>query len=698
MTFGCHLRALLGFQGGHATASQRFLLCVAGLLTLPANVSANPLVSGGKIAVGGDGRGPLSAGLSTYAPGWVQLGKDAGPGLFVLAGRFSHEPGLFLYEWRDADANGAPVLGKRTAIRYPADLKKAPPPGTIFQTKNGTIHGFWIIDGALVRTRFEAEERAFVALPLKPLSVSGLPGTAETPRINPDGRAVERVGVRENSDGSLDVMLSVPNPTLYLTPAMKGRRDPAFDPFDGRGIWRGGLPYVFLYAGRLPGPEADVEAIQDLRQASATQREALFSQGSLATVDLGAGHERDLITGSYLGNLYHYHETSGAAGVSFAPADLVRGPDGRAVRNACVWASPLAVPGRDGRLSDLIVGGEGSLAWYRFREIGSDGVAEYAAAQSVMVENAVIYTGSLPVLNSVDWDGDGATDIVTGNSEGRIIFFRNHGSTLSPEFRAGEPLAAGGSTIHIQQGYRALQGPDEARWGYASPVVVDWNDDGLPDILMSDARAQHSVYMNIGSKTKPRLAAAESLYCDGLDLHGSWRVRPGAVKWGDRMAYVALDDDDEFHLYWRIDDLNVRDGGKLRLEHGAVIGANFLPAGGTGRTKFTLADWDGDGVMDILVGTPRHGSVPNPDTGLPQSRGLPGAAILWLRNTGSNVAPKFAFPRSLQFKGQPVYFGQHECSLALTDLGGPGGPHLLVGDEEGRIHYYRRSDISWTPQ
>ncbi|MGC3970509.1 MAG: VCBS repeat-containing protein [Pirellulales bacterium] len=161
------------------------------------------------------------------------------------------------------------------------------------------------------------------------------------------------------------------------------------------------------------------------------------------------------------------------------------------------------------------------------------------------------------------------------------------------------------------------------------------------------------------------------------------------------MAYVALDDDDQFHLYWRIDDANLRDGGKLLLEDGSPIGANFLPAGGTGRTKFTLADWDGDGVMDILVGTPRHGSVPNPKAGLPQSRGLPGATVLWLRNTGTNAAPKFAFPRSLQFKGAPVYFGQHECSLALTDLGGPGGPHLLVGDEEGRVYFFHRGDISW---
>lgn len=668
------------------------LLLVAGLLAGVDSAVAAPLAGGDRISVGGDGRGAVSLGLSTYPLGFVKLPGAAHPQVFIVAGRFSHDPGLFLYDWQAATAAGAPVLGARTFVKYPADLKQAPPPGTIFQAKNGRVYGFWIIDGALVRTRFEAEKNEFVPLPLKPLPVRGLPGTATEPRSNPDGRAVERIGVFENADGSLELVLSVPNPTPYITAEMKGRRDPAFDPFDGRGVWRGGLPGVFLYAGHLGGPETEADIIGNLRQVSATQHEALFSHGSLTAANFGPGRERDLVTGSYLGNLYCYPNHAGAAGLELASAVLLRGADGRAVRNDYVWTSPLAVPGG----ADLLVGGEGTVLYYRFRGLGTDGVPDYAAPQPLLGERALIYTGSLPVLNSVDWDGDGVTDIVTGNSEGKILFFRNYGSIAAPDFRAGEPLAANGEIIHIQQGYAALQGPDEARWGYISPVVVDWNGDGRPDILSSDARSLHYAYMNTGTKTAPLLAAAQPLYCDGLDVHGSWRVRPGAAAWGGRMAYVALDDDDQFHLYWRIDDANLRDGGKLRLEDGSAIGANFLAAGGTGRTKFTLADWDGDGVMDILVGTPRHGSVPNPKTGLPQSRGLPGATVLWLRNTGTNDAPKFAFPRSLQFKGAPVYFGQHECSLALTDLGGPGGPHLLVGDEEGRIHFFNRSDISWT--
>ncbi len=226
--------------------------------------------------------------------------------------------------------------------------------------------------------------------------------------------------------------------------------------------------------------------------------------------------------------------------------------------------------------------------------------------------------------------------------------------------------------------------------------MTDWNGDGVPDIVSSDATARHVVFLNLGTKTAPRLDVARPLFCEGLELHGTWRVRPAAARWGGRTAYVALDDDDQFHVYWRIDDFNVRDGGKLRLEDGAAIGANFLAAGGTGRTKFTLTDWDGDGVTDLLVGTPRHGSVPVPAKGLPQSKGLPGSAVLWLRNTGTDAAPRFAWPLLLQVNGKPIYFGQHECSVAVTTLGGTDGRmNLLVGDEEGRVHFFRHAEISW---
>jgi hypothetical protein len=107
-----------------------------------------------------------------------------------------------------------------------------------------------------------------------------------------------------------------------------------------------------------------------------------------------------------------------------------------------------------------------------------------------------------------------------------------------------------------------------------------------------------------------------------------------------------------------------------------------------------LADWDLDGIVDLILGTCRHASVPDPERGLPQSLGLPGSSVLFMRNVGSNRKPVFAFPQLMAFRGEPIYLDQHACGPAITSFGGPGGPHLIVGYEDGRILFFNRKDLS----
>ena len=99
--------------------------------------------------------------------------------------------------------------------------------------------------------------------------------------------------------------------------------------------------------------------------------------------------------------------------------------------------------------------------------------------------------------------------------------------------------------------------------------------------------------------------------------------------------------------------------------------------------------------MDLIVGTPRHGSVPYPETGLPQSLGLPGSAVLLLKNTGNDTEPKFAFPKLLTVKGKPVFLGQHACGPAVAPFRGEKLAALIVAEEEGRLRYYKREYIEF---
>jgi hypothetical protein len=233
-----------------------------------------------------------------------------------------------------------------------------------------------------------------------------------------------------------------------------------------------------------------------------------------------------------------------------------------------------------------------------------------------------------------------------------------------------------------------------------------WNGDGLPDLLLSGATARHEVFLNAGSRASPRLAAGRPLYCDGLELHGVWRVRPGVARIGGRLCYVMQDDANALHRYWRIDDVNLEDGGALRMEDGTPITSHAPEGiggpGQRGRSKIALADWDGDGVLDLLIGTVRRGCIPGPAAGVPwqvRQNKEKGLQVMMLRNAGTDAEPRYQRPRLFQFKGGDLYLGGHSnapepCPFGATEE----RLNLLGGAEDGRIYYFDRRDLTYDPR
>jgi hypothetical protein len=651
------------------------------ILSLPIIFSAESAcgesewVSGQQIPVGTSGQlGPLAPhGVMSVPLGCAPVFGGQRPDLFVATTKYGTEPGLWLYRWVESIDAGVPAFEKAYQVGHPFE-KPYPPRGCVVARRDGAVLGAWLSGTSIVWTTFDVEKKRFTEF--HRLKITGLP------------RGAGSIALQERPDGDWRVYLGVGDGTPYRT--WKGSsRDPKYQPYTGAGIWHGGMPYVALYT-------VDVSAdgttqLGDPFRVSHRDRDVRAGFNQIAPVQIKADNFSAVVTGSKYGGLHFFHQ--GDAGWA-ARAHLVRA-DGIAHRHPTIYARPTAYPDGEGNWNDLLVGGEGGIYYYRFTGAYSPtGQPVYSDPVFALEADARLYGGTLPVPNIVDWNGDGNLDMVAGNSEGLVLFFENSGTSVAPAFQPGTPIEAGGQKIHVQPGYRLdIQGPGEARWGYACPTVVDWNDDGLLDIVMSDSTARHHVYINKGSKTEPSLGVAHPLYYEGLDMYGTWRVQPAAAKLDGRMAYVALDGDDEFHLYWQVDAVNLLDGGKLRLDSGEPILANFLHAGGTGRLKISFTDWDRDGAMDLLVGTPRHGSVPDEKTGLPQSLGLPGAAVLLLRNTGSDGDPVFAYPKLVAFQGQPIFLGQHACGPAVAPFRGPELSDLIVAEEEGRFRFYKHEDL-----
>ena len=653
---------------------------------------------------------PLSAGTVTVPLGYANVYGGERPDLFVVNNRLSTEPGLYLYQYVGTDpATGSPFFRKRTQCTHPFK-GLLPPPGSVVQS-GGVIHGFWHVEGTIVaHTHFDKASNGFTGR--RELHVTGLPRPPTALAYIPRHHAEK---------GGGDLILEVQDRRQVPVPKETdlkslGYRNPDYNPLDSSadnvprdsaGAWRGGWIHAGVYSLRVANlNEASNGAA---RRVTSTEHDIQYGYGSMAALLTNAtgAPERSVITGSAYG-LLHYFRSNIDVGVALRARVPLLDGDGNVLVHPTPRASPLPYPSLDpDGHPDLVVGGEGALWFYRYHSRGAVGaLPHYEQPTHVGEEGGSMYAGSHPVLTAGDWDGDGRTDLLVGNAEGRMMIHRNVGTDGSPRFMPGLPVLAGGSPVVVQGGYLGLEGPAEARYGYMSPRFVDWDGDGDLDVIASDATSRVLLYRNVGrSKTKPKLAVAVPLMADGLEVHGPWRVQPWAGKFGTRTALVTLDDAGELHAYYRIDDRHLKDAGKLKLRTGRYIRCHYLSGGATGRVSVTLEDWDLDGVPDLILGVPRHASVPEPEMGLPRSTGLPGGAVLLLRGKAAEATgemPAFKYPEIIKYKGAPVFVGREDGSATVVKGGfggggtgtGGAGPHLLVGEEGGRVVWYHRADLS----
>ena len=132
-------------------------------------------------------------------------------------------------------------------------------------------------------------------------------------------------------------------------------------------------------------------------------------------------------------------------------------------------AAPYVVDWNEDGRKDLLVGEK----WGAIRLLVNNNTDEDPVFPIediyVMAGAEPLVVGQRPNPKMPDWDNDGKKDIVTGEYEGVIYFYPNIGLHDDPDFGPREQLQAGGKVLDV---------------GDASRIdIVDWNNDGLLDIL-----------------------------------------------------------------------------------------------------------------------------------------------------------------------------------------------------------------------
>ena len=151
-----------------------------------------------------------------------------------------------------------------------------------------------------------------------------------------------------------------------------------------------------------------------------------------------------------------------------------------------------------------------------FFRIMKNGNPVFIPAGSLRETYAPLVGGSQEKPEWIDWDDDGDIDLLTGEARGRIHLYENIGTREFPKFKYPEWIQANGEQIRI---YRdGVFGGEHwhGAMGYPSAACIDWDIDGLFDLVVPNETNRVYWYRNIGTRGKPEFGKRHQILPDGF--------------------------------------------------------------------------------------------------------------------------------------------------------------------------------------
>jgi hypothetical protein len=205
-----------------------------------------------------------------------------------------------------------------------------------------------------------------------------------------------------------------------------------------------------------------------------------------------------------------------------------------------------------------------------------------------------------------DWNADGLPDLLVGGSTGKILFYPNRGTKSEPRYSYARLVTTTDGK------------PLDVGWSSA-PLVVDWDGDGLVDLLSGAERNCILFYKNEGEPGAPRLVN-----------RGFVTVR------GERLTLPVT-------------PVPKSPPGVYLLDYYPVLDA---------------VDWNHDGRLDLLAG------------------GFVTGRIYFFENTGKQEdgTPKLLSRGPLESDGKPLNVGDWAAAPCAADFDSDGDLDLISGN------------------
>lgn len=523
----------------------------------------------------------------------------------------------------------------------------------------------------------------------------GLPANVHPNKV----RANQWRVVDFDGDGNDDIVIGVGDWTEYGWD----------DAYDADGKWMNGPLRGYVYLARNTGSnEQPACATPEKIQINGAPLET-YGWPSPSFADMDGDGDLDLVCGEFLDGFTYFRNVGTRAEPRYEPGRRLRTSAGDYLKMHVQMVTPVVIDWDKDGAPDIICGDEdGRVAFIKNTGRHENEAPVFDAPRWFQQEADELKFGALATPVGFDWDGDGDFDIISGNTAGNITFFENLSGpgVEHPTWAAPALLESRGQPIRIMAGPNgSIQGPCEAKWGYTTLSVADWDGDGLPDLVVNSIWGKVVWFRNIGTRSAPKLAAARPLNVEwegpqpalaygwlrpeGKALLTQWRTTPVVVDWNtDGLPDLVMMDQSGYLAFFE----RTEKGGKrvllaprrvfvcddappeeLKNAHfGAEPGQPLMmrhkgrsSPGGSGRRKIAAVDWDGDGQLDLLVNA---------------------ANAAFVRQTRHEDGKWYFKDMGLL---SPTNIEGHDVSPATVDFNGDGIPDFLGGAEDGRFYYLR---------
>lgn len=484
-----------------------------------------------------------------------------------------------------------------------------------------------------------------------------------------------------DGDGALDLIVAVEDWSYYGWD----------DAWSADGKWQNGPLHGWIYFIKNTGSTAEPKYDKPKFIDAGGKRLDVFGCPSPQFEDFDGDGDLDLLCGEFLDKFTYFQNTGTRTSPVYAKGIRVTDAAGKHLRMDLEMIAPVAFDWDKDGDKDLICGDEdGRVAFIENTgKLAADKSPIFEKPKYFKQEASTLKCGALATPVGFDWDGDGDTDIISGNTAGYIEFFENLSGpkVAQPKWAAPQRLKADSKTFRVLAGNQSIQGPAEAKWGYTTLNIADWDGDGLPDIVLNSIISRVQWLKNVGTRKEPKLAAPQPidvewngeqpklawgwLKPEGKGLLTQWRTTPALYDFnGDGLLDLAMLDTEGYLAFFERGKVD----GKLILKHprrafvdesGKPLQLNAGTAGKSGRRKLCVTDWDGDGKFDFLLNSANADFMKQ--VGVKDGN--------WVMKNAGTLADK-------NIEG-------HDVSPTVVDFDGDAVPDFIGGAEDGRFYFLK---------